>query len=69
MADISILAQRLRELRRKADMTQSEVAEKVNISQSSYAYYETGKKQPSIETLKALADLYMTSVDYIIGRY
>ena len=69
MADINIMAQRLRELRRKAGMTQIEVAEKINVSQSSYAYYETAKKEPKIDTLQRLADLYQTSIDYLVGRY
>ena len=63
------MAERLKELRIKNNLTQAQVAEKLNISRPAYTYYETGKKQPSIETLKALADLYTTSVDYLIGRY
>lgn len=69
MADVNVMAQRLKELRKKAGLTQIEVAERLNISQAAYAYYETAKKEPKIDTLHRLADLYQTSVDYLIGRY
>lgn len=40
---------------------------KLNVSQKMISAYETGKSEPSIETLKSLADIFNTSVDYIIG--
>lgn len=63
------IAERLKEMRLKNNLTQEQVAEKLKMSRPAYTYYETGKNQPSIETLKALADLYQTSIDYLVGRY
>lgn len=63
------LGDKLRELRFNKGWTQQEVANKINVSQSSYAYYETGKKEPKIDTLWKLAEIYQTSIDYIVGRY
>lgn len=63
------LAIRLKELRIKGNLTQHQVADKINVSRSSYSQYELGLKQPSIDTLLMLAELYSTSVDYLIGRY
>jgi transcriptional regulator with XRE-family HTH domain len=69
MAEKRIMASRLRELRRTAKLTQTEIAQKLNISQQAYAAYETARKEPKIDTLERLADIYKTSVDYLIGRY
>lgn len=63
------LKDRLKELRKSKSMTQKEVAEKLNITREAYTLYETGKNVPTIETLKKLAELYQTSIDYIVGRY
>lgn len=64
-----MLASRMKKLRRENQMTQQEVADKINTSRSSYSQYELGTKQPSIETLTKLAELYQTSIDYLVGRY
>ena len=63
------IAIKLKELRAANKLTQKNVSEKLNIAQTTYAGYETGKHEPNAETLLKLADLYKTSVDYIIGRY
>lgn len=59
---------RLKELRKEQNLNQNEVARYLNIQQSTYSGYESETYEPTIETLKKLADLYHTSVDYIIGR-
>lgn len=66
---LEVLGNRLRELRISNELTQTEIAEKLNITQSAYSYYEKGVKQPSIYSLVILADLYHTSIDYLVGRY
>ncbi|MFI3325162.1 MAG: helix-turn-helix transcriptional regulator [Clostridia bacterium] len=44
-------------------LTQAFVAEKLNISRSTYTYYETGKTEPSFNSLAILAKMYNISVD------
>lgn len=56
----------LKNLREESCLTQERVAELLAISRSTYAYYETGKTKPSIETLKRLARIYHTSLDRIL---
>lgn len=58
----------LRRLRKMHGYTQQDVAEKLYMERSSYAYYESGKIQPRIETLIRLANLYDISVDCLLGR-
>lgn len=58
---------RLRDLREDREVSQQELAELLNIRQSTYSHYETGIRQPSIETLIKLAYFYDTSLDYLVG--
>lgn len=66
---MSVLSDRLKEERKKAGLTQEEVAKHLGITRPAYTQYETGKTQPSLETAGKLANLYKISVDYLIGRY
>lgn len=57
---------RLKLLRIKKGLTQSEVAEILNINQSQYGKYENGKTNLSIENAKKLADYFGVSVAYLL---
>lgn len=59
---------RLRELREKQNIKQEEMAQILNVKQTTYSKYELGKINVPLETLIKLADLYQTSVDYLIER-
>ncbi|MGN1434034.1 MAG: helix-turn-helix domain-containing protein [Ruminococcus sp.] len=58
---------RITMLRKEKGMSQIALSIKLNVSQKMISAYETGKSEPSVETLKSLADIFNTSVDYIIG--
>lgn len=64
-----MLGNRLKELRLNKNLTQSELSSRLNISQITYSQYERGKREPSIETLIKLAELYLVSMDYLLCRY
>lgn len=66
---MSVFSERLKEERKKAGLTQEEVAKLLGITRPAYTQYETDKTQPSIETAGKIADILKTSVDYLIGRY
>ncbi len=59
---------RLYDLRIDNDMTQQEVADYLICNRQVYARYERGLREIPVSMLIKLADLYKTSVDYIIGR-
>lgn len=59
---------RLFELRTEKRISQRAIASRFNISQATYNNWENGKTQPSIDQLKALAEFYGVSVDYLIGN-
>jgi transcriptional regulator with XRE-family HTH domain len=66
---MEIFAQRLKEERKKANLTQQNMADKLNITRGAYAQYENNMTEPSIETLAKITNILKTSADYLIGRY
>lgn len=59
---------RIRDLREDADLTQRQVAAVLKMSQPQYFRYEQGYRDIPTDILIALAELYRTSTDYILGR-
>ena len=58
----------LKTLRKQRKMTQSELAQKMNVSQGTIAYWENGDREPSYSDLKTLADIFNVSIDFLLGR-
>ena len=48
--------------------TQGYVAEIIGVARSTYTAYENGTKQPPVETINKIADLFNVSTDYLQGR-
>ena len=48
------------------DLTQSQVAEAIGVTQRKYSYLETGTQAWPDELLVRLAEFYRTSVDYLL---
>ena len=63
-----ILAQRLRECRREKGFTQMQVATYCDITEKAYQNYELMTREPKLEILIRIADLYRVSLDYLTGR-
>lgn len=58
---------KIKKAREETGFTQREVAKEIKLPQSTIAKYETGKLEPSLETLGTLADFYGVSVDWLLG--
>ncbi|MFD2172428.1 helix-turn-helix domain-containing protein [Tumebacillus lipolyticus] len=63
-----MLNERLKKMRKAKKLTQKQVAEKLEITESGYGFYEQGRNDPPKESLDILADLFDCSVDYLLGR-
>ena len=61
------MSQRLKDLRNDFDLTQSELGDLLNMSQTGYSKYETGSNDIPTKVLESLSKIYKTSVDYILG--
>lgn len=64
-----IFNERLKSLRTEKGITQEELANRLNLPQSTIRRYESGNTSlPKHERLKLLADFFNCSVDYLLGR-
>ena len=57
---------KLKYLRKHQELSQAEVAKKLNMNQPRYNRYEMGIYQPDMETLKKIAQLFDVSIDYLL---
>ncbi len=64
---MSLLPERLQELRQKTGRTQQQVADDLQISRKLLSNYECGTREPNVDMLHSLALYYFVSVDYLIG--
>ena len=55
-------------LRKNTGLTQNDIANHLGISRQAYANYETGKREPDINTLLSLAEFFNVSVDTLLGN-
>lgn len=58
---------RIKELRQKNNLTLKELGQKVGMANNTLSQYETGKREPKLETWKKLADFFNVSVPYLQG--
>ncbi|WP_314060792.1 helix-turn-helix transcriptional regulator [uncultured Vagococcus sp.] len=58
---------RIRALREDNDLTQAQLAQLLNISQTTYSRYESGKLDVPSPFLIKLANFYSTSIDYLVN--
>lgn len=58
----------IKEIRLRRNLMQSDVANALGVSSVVYSRYETGARQPSIDILIQLADIFGVTVDYLLGR-
>ena len=59
---------RLKECRIKLGITKQEAAKRIQISQPAYLRYEAGSRNPSIQLISKMAEVFSTSTDYLIGK-
>lgn len=61
-------SKRLKDMRKKRGISQSEITKVIDIPRTTYANYEIKNCDPNISTLIKLADFYNISVDELVGR-
>ena len=63
-----ILSERLKQCRKARGWTQQQVAIFCDITEKAYQNYELMTREPKLEILIKIADLYEVSLDYLVGR-
>ncbi len=61
------LPKRISQRRKMQGLTQSQLAERVGITQAFLAEIEKGRKRPSLEVLEKLCEALGCSADYLLG--
>lgn len=62
-----MLSDNIRNYRKKSNMSQDELAEKLGVSRQSISLWETGQTQPTIDNIIALAKIFNISSDMLLG--
>ena len=62
------LSQILKSLREESGQSQQAFAEALGISRSAVGNYEQGTREPDMETLEKIADLYNVNMDFLYGK-
>ena len=65
---IENLNQKLKALRVYHHYTQNEIAQILDVDRSTYAYYESGRAEPSLGALKKLSTIYHVSTDFLLDN-
>ena len=62
------LKERLKHLRLKNKCTAKQLAKYLNFGSTAISNYESGRNEPSIDTLIKIADYFDVTIDYLVGR-
>ena len=63
-----MLGERMKRLRKERKIPEKELSELMGVKIRAYQFYESGKNEPTISGLIALADFYDVTIDYLVGR-
>lgn len=53
--------------RERNGFSQKDVAEKIGVAKSTYSLYESGNREPNVQTIKKIADVLNVSADDLLG--
>lgn len=67
--DYLVLGKRIREERRKQNLTQEQLADKVNVTYSYIGQVERAERGISLETLISVSNCLGVTVDYLLSTY
>lgn len=61
-------AEKLQQLRKQADLTQGQLAEKLYVSRTAVSKWETGNGYPNLDSLKDIAKIFKVSIDELLSN-
>ena len=65
--NVKEFGERIKYLRKEANIGQNQLAEFLDVSNASISYWETGKQLPSAEVVFKLATFFSVSADFLLG--
>ncbi len=58
---------KIKNLRQKFELTQEQLANKLNIAPSTIGMYEQGRRTPNLDTFIKIRNIFHTSIDVLLG--
>ena len=65
---MTIFHSKIKEFRKSINLTQKQMAERLNISERAYQYYESGQREPNLDTLFDISNIFDISTEYLLGK-
>lgn len=63
---MEIYGKRLKQLRKECGAKQKQLADILSVTETAVSYWESGKREPPMETQKKIADYFGVSIDYMM---
>lgn len=57
----------LKNARERRSLSQKDLAEQIGVAKSTYSLYESGNREPNVQTIKRIADALNVSADELLG--
>ncbi|MDY6151230.1 MAG: helix-turn-helix transcriptional regulator [Eubacteriales bacterium] len=57
----------MKELRKEANLSQDQLGKKLGFSNQTVSFWESGKREPSLDALVSVAKYFDVSVDFLLG--
>jgi transcriptional regulator with XRE-family HTH domain len=61
-------AENLKKLRKRANLSQFELAQQLGVNQYNISFWEIGRSEPNIEQIIKIAEILNVPTDYLLGR-
>ena len=58
---------RIKSLRKAKKITQKQLGDVLGVAESTISMYESGNRQPDVDTMRKIADYFNVTIDYLIG--
>lgn len=62
------LGERIKQLRKQHGLTQTDLANQLDVTKGTVSTWETDSRKPSFETLDELCGMFRVNMDYLMGR-
>lgn len=62
------LGKTIKELRLEERISQRELGNRLNVCNQTVSFWESGQREPDLDTLLKIADYFQVSTDYLLGR-
>lgn len=63
---VKMIGDKIKRLRKDFEVTQKHLAREIGVSQQSISHFESGHREPPVDTLKKIASFFNVSIDYLV---